>query len=309
MAAPDSYLPFGESVVSWRDVTYVKMRNLGSGGSSNTYLTLATSGPHKGVTFAVKVFGPRKSEREDAWRLNFMREVHVLRDCDHPAIMRVFDEGMYLDQFPFVVMEFLPETLSKAMPQGSLTDAERLSIVMQLLSALNYLSRRDPAVVHRDIKPSNIFLKKDSCVLGDFGLILQVDESRLPGSGKVSAGAPEMARYYRTPELVAYHLGGPAPPPKSDIFQLGLVAAELFTGKNPLLPDNPEKPLRIEAIKEASGPLGTSVKSLLEQMLLVEAKHRPNAADLLGMWQELYLKQCRREHAERRATQLQKPPS
>jgi serine/threonine-protein kinase len=305
MATGKSYLPFGASVVSWRDVTYVKIGNLGSGGSSDAYLTLATSGPRRGIAFAVKIF---KALSREEWRLNFMREVHVLRDCDHPAIMRVFDEGLYRDEYPFVVMEYLPETLSKAMQAGGLADEDQLSVVMQLLSALNYLSRRDPPVVHRDIKPSNIFLKKGSCVLGDFGLILQVGEAEQPERGKGAAQpVPEMARNYRTPELVSYHNGGPRPPPKSDLFQLGLVAAELFTGKNPLLPDRPEKPLRMQAISEVPGPLGAPIRSLLEQMLIAETAQRPSASDLLGKWQELYLALRRREHAERRAGRLQRP--
>ncbi len=194
------HLPFWDAVVSWRDVTYVKIGDIGSGGSSEVYLTLATSGPRRGVLFAVKMFSA--AERED-WRNNFMREIHVLRDCDHPSIVRVLDEGVYRDDCPFVVMEYLPQTLSKAEQTDKLTAKNKLSIVMQLLSALNYLSRRDPPVVHRDIKPSNIFLKKDTCVLGDFGLILQADSPSLGGgSTKLATRAvPEMARHYRTPEL------------------------------------------------------------------------------------------------------------
>jgi len=243
--------------------------------------------------------------REDG-RNNFMREVHVLRDCDHPAIVKVLDEGMYRDECPFVVMEYLPQTLSKARHEGELTEKNKLSIVMQLLSALNYLSRRDPPAVHRDIKPSNIFLKKDSCVLGDFGLILQVDSSTPSGDSTKPAtpAVPEMARYYRTPELVIYHNGGPKPPPVSDVFQLGLVAAELFTGENPLLPAPPEEPLEINPIPNIGGPLGQSVKSLLEQMLIQDTSKRPSAADMLGKWQELFLTLCRRERDDERAAKM-----
>lgn len=158
MTARKIYLPFGDAVISWRDVTYVKIGNVGSGGSSDVYLALATSGPRRGVTFVVKMFS---AVGREAWRLNFMREVHVLRDCDHPAIVKVFDEGVYQVHYPFFVMEYLPDTLSKIMRvDGSLNDRGKLNIIMQLLSALNYLSRRDPPSVHRDIKPSNIFLKR-----------------------------------------------------------------------------------------------------------------------------------------------------
>ena len=78
-------------------------------------------------------------------------------------------------------MEYLPDTLWDAMKAGSLDDPAKVSVVMQLLSALDYLSRRDPYVVHRDIKPKNIFLKAGTCVLGDFGLGVSGRDSRRGG--------------------------------------------------------------------------------------------------------------------------------
>ncbi len=294
------YIPFGESAVSWRDVAYTKIENLGSGGSSRVYLMAATSGPCKGIAFAVKVF--QELTRED-WRLNFMREVNFLRSCWHPAIMRVFDEGIYRDRFPFVVMEYLPETLSRAMHARPLSDLEKLSYTVQLLSALNYLSRLDPPVVHRDIKPSNVFLKQTSCVLGDFGLLLPFNGSR--AKQLEAAAIPEMARHYRTPELVAYHNGGPKPPPASDVFQLGLVVAEMFTGKNPLQSDKPDRPVALSTLDDVPGALSLPIRVLIQEMLSVSPDARPSAATMLGKWQELHLELLRREHAARRAARLQ----
>ncbi len=192
--------------VSWRDITYVPVGKAGEGGIGKVSVALTTSGPRKGVLFAVKVFTPASREKEE-WRQAFMREVHVLRDCDHPAIVKVFDEGTLEDGRPFFVMEYLPDTLSAAMQAGKLDERAKLSIVMQLLSALDYLSRRDPYVVHRDIKPKNIFLKAVTCVLGDFGLIFQdIPPSRLSGAaGETEPAIAAMAQRYRTPELVAFH--------------------------------------------------------------------------------------------------------
>jgi eukaryotic-like serine/threonine-protein kinase len=126
-------------------------------------------------------------------------------------------------------MEYLPDTLWESMKAGSLNETAKVSIIMQLLSALDYLSRRDPYVVHRDIKPKNIFLKAGTCVLGDFGLIFQ--DVAPAGTGQRAGSIPAMAQMYRTPELIEYHVTGKQPPPASDVFQLGLVACELFTGK------------------------------------------------------------------------------
>jgi serine/threonine-protein kinase len=103
-----------------------------------------------------------------------------------------------------------------------------------LLSALRYLASSRPPVVHRDVKPQNIFIKGRSCVLGDFGLmkVLNGSEEMDREVFRESTG-PGMPYYYRTPDLIAYAKGEANITPKSDVFQLGLVAAELFTGWNP----------------------------------------------------------------------------
>ncbi|MGO9111111.1 MAG: protein kinase domain-containing protein [Thermoguttaceae bacterium] len=278
--------------VSWRDITYEAVRNAGTGGIGKVSFALATNGPNKGVLFAVKVFSPDSPEK-DPWKQAFMREVHVLRDCNHPAIVRIFDEGVLGDGRPFFVMECLPDTLSEAMKAGSLDETAKVSIVMQLLSALDYLSRRDPYVVHRDIKPKNIFLKAGTCVLGDFGLIFQ--DAAAAATGQPEGAIPAMAQKYRTPELVEYHVTGKKPPPASDVFQLGLVAAKLFTGKNPLRPGGPKKPVQLEALADLPGPIGETIKARLQEMIVIETEARLPAHLLLPRWLDLYRTVSRRQ--------------
>lgn len=274
-----------EAFVSWRDITYEPVRRAGAGGIGEVYIALATNGPNKGVLFAVKVFTPGSREKEK-WKPAFMREVHVLRDCNHPAIVRVFDEGILADGRPFFVMEYLPDTLSEAMDTGSLDETAKVSIVMQLLSALDYLSRRDPYVVHRDIKPKNIFLKAGTCVLGDFGLVFQ--DVAAEATGKDEGAVPAMAQMYRTPELVERHVAGRKPPPASDVFQLGLVASELFTGKNPLRHGGPKRPVQLEPLGDLPGPVGETIKARLEEMIVIDTDARLRADQLLPRWLDLY---------------------
>jgi serine/threonine protein kinase len=284
--------------VSWRDITYEPVGPAGSGGIGKVSVALATNGPNKGVLFAVKTFSPNSREKED-WRQAFMREVHVLRDCNHPAIVKVFDEGVLSDGRPFFVMEYLPKTLWDAMEDGSLKETAKVNVVMQLLSALDYLSRRDPYVVHRDIKPKNIFLKAGTCVLGDFGLVWQDVAS--VATGQREGAIPAMAQMYRTPELVEYHVTGKRPPPASDVFQLGLVAAELFTGKNPLKAGGPSNPVELEPLGDPSGPVGESIKARLEEMMIIDTKDRSPVHVLLPLWLDLYRTVIRGQRPGQRA--------
>ncbi len=286
--------------VSWRDITYVPIRRAGAGGIGKVVVALATNGPNKGVLFAVKVFSPRSSEKS-GWKQAFMREVHVLRDCHHPAIVRVFDEGILGDSRPFFVMEYLPVTLSEAMKDGSLDHVERINIVMQLLSALDYLSRRDPYIVHRDIKPTNIFWKAGSCVLGDFGLVFQ--DLGAVATDQPKGGIPAMAQRYRTPELVEFHVNGKKPPPASDVFQLGLVATELFTGKNPLPHGGPTNAVTLDSLPDLATPDWPIIKARLNEMTVVETEARLPASRLLPLWLDLY-----RTAAARRQSPRQRGP-
>ena len=196
-------LPFRAVLKSQAGSDYTCLQRLGLGGTAETYLMLATAGLLRGQLFAVKVFR-RLSKPE--WRANFLDEIKFLQGCDHPAVMRVFDEGLYLDRHPFVVAEYLPGTLGNVLRTAPLMMA-KMGYAVQMLSALEYLSTERVAVVHRDIKPANVFIKGGSCVLGDFGLVkrTKVDPAIDREMVKESLG-PRMPRGYRT-AAAAFTLG------------------------------------------------------------------------------------------------------
>jgi serine/threonine protein kinase len=294
----EDYLDLGFRTVlkSQSGSDYTCLQRLGLGGSAETYLMLATAGPLRGQLFAVKIFR-RLSKPE--WRANFLDEIRFLQGCNHPAVMRVFDEGLYLDQHPFVVAEYLPGTLANVLRTGPLMMA-KMGYALQLLSALEYLATEAVAVVHRDIKPANIFIKGGSCVLGDFGLVkrTRVDPAVDREMIRESFG-PRMPRAYRTPDLIDYLKGGPPPTDRSDVYQAGLVFAEMFSGRNP------QRPMRGDDFTERieldsfyiPGGMGRPIKELIEPMLFAEPGRRPSAAALLPTWQDLFLEAARRAHA------------
>jgi serine/threonine-protein kinase len=279
-------MQFSDFAFSWKETSYACVRKLGEGGASTVNLMMATSGSFKGKLFAVKFF--KKIDRPD-WQLSFMKEIHFLRSCSHPAIIRVFDEGVYQDKFPFVVMEHMQGSLADRYKIGpQLSHLQKVSIVVQILSALNYLSRLDPPGVHRDIKPQNILMRGHSCVLSDFGLVFLLHTTEKPKDWEMPEAIP-MARMYRTPELIPFARDGTPLPPASDVFQLGLVAAELFTGTNPLRPTGGMKEIELNPLAEISGRHAETVIALLKDMLILPTADRITAAEALDRWQKLFL--------------------
>jgi serine/threonine protein kinase len=288
-------LPF-RAVLNSETADYTCLQRLGLGGTAETYLMLATAGPLRGQFFAVKVFR-RLSKPE--WRTNFLDEIKFLQSCNHPAVMRVFDEGLYLNQHPFVVAEYLPGTLGNVLRTGPLM-MPKMGYAVQLLSALEYLANGRVPVVHRDIKPANVFIKGGSCVLGDFGLMKRVtaDPAIDREMVKESLG-PRMPRGYRTPDLIDYLKGGPAPTDRSDVYQLGLVFAEMFSGANrqrPMKTNDFSEPIELAPFYIPGG-LGKPIKDLIEPMFRLDPAQRPSARELLPRWQDLFLEAAKRAHA------------
>lgn len=286
-------LPFEQGIQSASGIWYKTLQPLGEGGNAAAFLAVATAGENKGIPFALKVF--RRISKPE-WRDNFLREIAFLKTCNHPAIMRVFDEGTYRAEHPFVVAEYLPKTLESVSRAGSATVVEKISFTLQLLSALAYLADPSRSVVHRDIKPSNIFIKGQSCVLGDFGLLKRVtplgEEDRTSFRESVGPGMPFR---YRTPDLVAYVKGERRLSAASDVYQLGLVVAELFTGKNPQRnADDYLGPVELEPLGPIRGGLAPQLKNLIEQMVEANPDTRLSASGLLSPWQGLLFDAAKR---------------
>jgi serine/threonine protein kinase len=265
---------------------------LGIGGNAATFLMVATSGQAKGVPFAMKVFRRlSKPERRDG----FLHEIQFLKTCNHPSIMRVFDEGVLFDQYPFVVAEYLPSTLYSVIRANAASTVEKASFTLQLLSALEYLGQIPTPVIHRDIKPQNIFVKGHSCVLGDFGLMKQSSDDLSGFKESVGVGMPFR---YRTPDLVNYLVDGQPPTCASDVFQLGLVVAELFTGKNPQRPaDKFTDPVQLDPLAKIPGAMERGIANLINRMLDADPRQRDSAAKLLDPWQGVFLDAAKRAHA------------
>jgi serine/threonine-protein kinase len=145
---------------------YKHIEILGSGANAITALVISTSDAHRGTLFALKIF---KRLGQPKRRQRFQAETEFLQKCGHPSVMRVFDTGIYSYtwgehfDYPFIVAEYLPKTLAGIIQENAASLPEKVSYIMQLLSALDFLHSLQPSVIHRDIKPSNIFIAGQPC--------------------------------------------------------------------------------------------------------------------------------------------------
>jgi serine/threonine protein kinase/tetratricopeptide (TPR) repeat protein len=211
------------------------VRFIAKGGMGEVYE--AKDGFLQGVHIALKTILPHIAD-EPAWRQRFEREVLLAREVSHPNLCPIYDI-FHCDQtqpgFLFLTMKLLPgETLATRLQSaGSISTADGLAIVKQMAAGLAAIHAA--GIVHRDIKPNNILLDGAGpnmrLRITDFGLA-RAFESEQSFSGKgVVAGTPD----YMAPELF---LGQP-PSQASDLFALGVVLHQVFTGQKPTLgPDN-----------------------------------------------------------------------
>jgi serine/threonine protein kinase len=278
-----------QTVFADSGIGYRVIERLGRGGNSDVYLCLALDGTNKGLLFAVKFMtNVLKGDRVE----RFNKELAFLMAIEHPSIMKVYDSGSFAfgpstnrSELRFYVAEYLPKTLADAMRSGLLM-VDKISLAVQLLSSLSFLSEKN--IVHRDIKPENIFIRGKSAVLGDFGLLKVLEPSELASSfsiGDLSKGVrhPYM---YPTPELIEYAKGNDtALTTKSDVFQLGLVFAEVFCGAHPLKARKaPLSEIEIDDLVPFIASNSSTIQSLIQLMVEINVDRRPSAAELLERW-------------------------
>lgn len=162
----------------------------------------------------------------EAEYINLKREILLLRDLDHPNIVRYVQTDLSPDRdYIDVVLEYVPGgSLKHLLTQYGALDLPVISnFLRQLLTGLSYLHSH--GVIHRDIKPANILLTTSGVVkLTDFGSSKRMDTLGFALTKSVK-GSP----YWMAPEVITKQGHGTA----ADIWSLGCVVLEMVTGHPP----------------------------------------------------------------------------
>jgi hypothetical protein len=186
---------------------------LGRGGMGEVYRADDLS---LGQAVALKFLPEAATDEQTLDR--FRNEVRIARRISHPNVCRVYDIGQS-DKQVFLSMEYVDgEDLSCLLRRiGRLPPDKALEIARKICAGLE--AAHDKGVLHRDLKPANIMLDgRGEILIMDFGLAGVAHEIEDVRSGTPAYMAPEQ-------------LSGKEVTARSDIYALGLVLYELFTGK------------------------------------------------------------------------------
>ncbi len=189
---------------------------LGRGGMGEVY---RADDLKLGRPVALK-FLPPAMERDPARLVRLLNEVRTALRVTHPNVCRVHDLGD-IDGRHYLSMEYVDgEDLATLLRRiGRLPEERAIRAARQLCAGL--AAAHGQGVLHRDLKPANVMIDgRGEVKITDFGLAAVAGDVR---GEEVRAGTPA----YMAPE----QLDGREVTPRSDIYALGLVLYELFSGK------------------------------------------------------------------------------
>ncbi len=207
---------------------YVIEAQLGRGGMASVYLAHDASLNRK---VALKVL-PREFLHDPDFVGRFRIEAQAVASLEHPNVIPIYAYDVDQERgIPWMAMRYVPGgALSSLLKKEKLSHARVVQILRGVADALDYAHAKK--AVHRDVKPQNILLDDAGRVyLADFGVVKMLETpSGLTATGMITGTPQYMSPEQATATKVDH---------RADIYALGIVAYEMFTGKVPFTADTP----------------------------------------------------------------------
>ncbi len=243
----------------------------------------------------------RREHRPNAEvKTRLLREARILSRLDHPYICRIYDL-LEEEDTDILVLELIEgRSLKQALEQERLDGEQKMRVAIQVAEAL--AAAHGQGVIHRDLKPDNVMLTPSGDVrVLDFGLSRTAAEETMTVSSPQTLDDLEQAaarareeRYRRLKTRLGSIMGtaaymspeqaqGEAATAASDIYSLGLVYHELFTGESPYDPDLGLTAMLIRVSKAETYPVtgvDAGLAALIERLKSLAPAARPSAIDV-----------------------------
>ncbi|HXI03503.1 MAG TPA: protein kinase, partial [Candidatus Saccharimonadales bacterium] len=202
---------------------YRLIRRLGTGGMATVWLAVRDDDEYR-KEVAIKLM---HVEGSPALHARFLAERQILATLDHPNIARLLDGGTTDTGVPYVVMEHVEgRPIDTFCNEQGLGIRERIELFRSVCAAVQYAHRN--LVVHRDIKPGNILVTPDGTPkLLDFGIAKLLGPEA--AASLTATSERVLTPRYASPEQIR----GEAISTASDVYSMGVLLYELFTGVSP----------------------------------------------------------------------------
>jgi hypothetical protein len=198
------------------------VERIGAGGMGTVYRARAADSD-----VAIKVLRPGLGAERAAMLARFAREAEAMRRLAHPRVVRFLDHGEDGDA-AFIVTELVEgQDLAARLAAGRMTLAEIVDVFGQVCDGV--AAAHAAGIVHRDLKPANILVGTDGVKVADFGLAQLGADVAIPTLTRTNVAMGTF--HYLAPEQ---RKDAKSVDHRADIWALGVIFYEMFTGELPL---------------------------------------------------------------------------
>jgi eukaryotic-like serine/threonine-protein kinase len=263
----------GETLLNNR---YELVAQQGSGGMSVIYKAIDRS---LGRTVAIKILRPSLTQ-DPAFLGKFQQEARSVAKMSHPNIVTVHDVGSD-GPTHYIVMEMIEGSDLKKLikTQGALPYSKALDYAIQICDGLGFAHRSQ--LVHADVKPQNILITTDDVIkITDFGIAQAYTDTMPQTRADVVWGSP----HYFAPEQAR----GEKPSPASDVYSIGIVMFEMFTGRLPFVGASQRElamahiQAEIPRAKDINPAVPEEISNIIAKVMSKRPNDRFSHADQLG---------------------------
>src|SRR5262245_55775349 len=206
----------------WRVDNYEVLEEIGRGGMGVIYR--ARQRHSRRIVALKRMVSYHADSRET--RERFRREAEAAASLDHPNILPIYEVGQGEDGLPFFSMKYAAGgSLQKAAPVLRGEQRECVRLIAKVARAVQYA--HEHGIVHRDLKPGNILLDAHGePFVTDFGLAKWLDSN---------TDLTRTLAIFGTPGYIAPEQARGSTTPTADVYSLGAILFNLFTGRPPFL--------------------------------------------------------------------------